>query len=107
MNIKKAEMLAVLTEISISVHFEFANFDKLIKNITAILDVPGNKLEIKMMVTPAANSFRRMQNFQRYLESVPNINLARVIVSPLRDPVSNDLMAYTPSQIEEFGDVEF
>jgi len=106
MNVIKARQLALVAEISISVHFEFANYEKLINNIRAILSA-GGKLEIKMMINATGNSFYAALDFKRYIEGVPFIKRARVIMSPLRDPKTNDLMGYTPKQIEEFGDVEF
>lgn len=106
MNVIKARKLANIAEISISVHFEFANYQKLINNIRAILSA-GGKLEIKMMVDATGKSFYAALDFKRYLEAIPHIQLARVIMSPLRDPTTNDLMGYTPEQIKGFGDVDF
>ena len=104
--VRKMQQLAHFAEISISCHFEFMNPHKAYRNIRAVLAENG-KLEVKMMVTPDPKSFEKMWDFKRFLETIPEINRARVIVSPLRDPVTNDLMGYTPRQVEEFGDVEF
>lgn len=98
--------LAVVAEISISVHFEFMKPEKLIKNIKSILEVKGSKLEVKMMVAPNDESIDRMCDFERFLGCVPGIERARVIVSPLRDPVSNKLMPYTDNQKDMFGDID-
>lgn len=106
MNVIKARQLANVAELSISVHFEFANYEKLINNIRAILSA-GGKLEIKMMVDATNKSFYAARDFKRHLESIPFLKSARVIMSPLRDPTTNDLMGYTPEQIEKFGDVRF
>ena len=104
MSLDRARILARLAEISISVHFEQANPEKLCRNIEAILGQWG-KLEVKMMVTP--DSFQKMHDFKERLSRIPCISRARVIVSPLRDPVTNHLMDYTDEQKEEFGDVHF
>jgi organic radical activating enzyme len=106
MNVIKARKLANIAEISISVHFEFVNYEKLINNIRAILSA-GNRLEVKMMIDSTNKSFYAALDFKRYLENIPHIQLARVIMSPLRDPVTNDLMNYTEWQRGHFGDVEF
>ena len=106
MNVIKARKLANLAEISISVHFEFANYEKLSNNIRAILSV-GNPLEIKMMVNASNKSYYAALDFKRYLDTIPHINRARVIMTPLRDPESNELMGYTKEILERFGDVEF
>jgi uncharacterized radical SAM superfamily Fe-S cluster-containing enzyme len=106
MNVIKARKLANVAEISISVHFEFANYEKLTNNIRAILSA-GNRLEIKMMIDATGKSYYAALDFKRYLESVPYIEKARVIMSPLRDPESNELMGYTKEILGRFGDVEF
>ncbi len=103
-HVNKLRILARLAEISISVHFEFTKADKLIRAIAGILAERG-KLEVKMMVSP--KTFKKMQTLKRQLSEIPGIQHARVIVSPLRDPDTNELMDYTPEQTEEFGDVEF
>ena len=107
MNVKRARELSLVAEISISVHFEFAKFDKLINNIEAILENPLSQLEIKMMIAPTPESFEKQLDFECRLGEVIGIEAARVIRSPLRDPVSNDLMGYAPEQLKDFGDVEF
>jgi organic radical activating enzyme len=107
MSERKAKELAAIAEISISVHFEFIKIAKLAKNIRAVLSGPNNGLEVKMMVAPSRESFGRMWELLRYLETTSNIKQARVIVSPLRDPVTNDLMGYTDVELSQFGDVEY
>ncbi len=102
----KARLLASVAEISISVHFEFVSLEKLIRNITAILEVPNHGLEIKMMVTPNVWDDGQVEYFENKLKTIPNIETARIIRSPLRDPVSNNLMAYSSAEVEFFGDVK-
>ena len=102
MSASKARLLSKVAEMSISVHFEHANLTKLCTNIEAILG-EGGKLEVKMMVTP--DSFPQMRKFRKRLLGLRGIEDARITVSPLRDPVTNELMSYTPEQVEEFGDV--
>ncbi len=106
MNVIKARQLALVAEISISVHFEFVNYEKLINNIRTILS-SGGQLEIKMMVDATGKSFYAALDFKRYLEAVPFIERARVIMSPLRDPTTNELKKYSPEQTKRFGDVRF
>lgn len=101
----KAVRLASLAEISISVHFEFANLEKLRRNIEAILRGPFDSLEIKLMIPADRKVFEAAGDFENSLGDIPRINLVRIIRSPLRDPVTNDLMPYTDWQKGLFGDV--
>lgn len=102
MNIRVARELATLAEISISVHFEFANLRKTLLNVQSMLE-EGAKLEVKMMVPPDA--FGKMEEFCDALVQVPGYESARVIASPLRDPQTNKLMGYTDEQLQKFGDL--
>ena len=106
MNVNMARRLASMAEISISVHFEFASFKKLERNISAILNGPNDGLEIKLMICPYDTADNDARDFMRYLEAIPNIEHARIIRTPLRDPRTNLLMNYTSKIMKEFGDVE-
>ena len=102
MSVNRARILSRLAEISISVHLEQVNDEKLLRNVGGILAENG-KLEVKIMVAP--DMFDRMREVRYLLKQVPGINRARLTVAPLRDPVTNELMDYTPEQVKEFGDV--
>ena len=107
MNARKARDLAMIAEISISVHFEFANLSKIADNVRAILDGPHNGVEVKMMAPPMSYNPKideQIDELQRCLESIPNIEEARVIVTPIRDPNTNQLMPYTEFEFTNFGD---
>lgn len=103
----RAAILANVAEISISVHFEFTNIEKLVRNVIAILGEPNHGLEIKMMIDSTEESQTAAMALKERLKSVPNIEAARVIMTPLRDPMTNELKTYEPDVRGLFGDVEF
>lgn len=109
MNVTKARDLAMIAELSISVHFEFANLSKITDNVRSILSGPHNGLEVKMMVPPMSYNSRideDIDELRRGLESIPNIDEARVIVTPLRDPDTNQMMPYSEFEFTTFGDLD-
>ena len=103
----RASILANVAEISISVHFEFTNIEKLVRNVIAILNEPNHGLEIKMMIDATEESQSAAMALKERLKSVPNIEAARVIMTPLRDPVTNEPKYYEPDVRGLFGDVGF
>ena len=104
MSVARAEALALLSELSISVHFEQVSFAKLCRNIAIILKERG-KLEVKMMIAPDTD-MHRVTVLKEQLRQIEGIERARVIMSPMRDPATNELMGYTDKQKQEFGDVQ-
>ena len=58
-----------------------------------------------MMIDATEKSQTAAMALKERLKSVPNIEAARIIMSPLRDPVTNELKTYEPDVRGLFGDV--
>ena len=96
--------LSAMAQISISVHFEVPSIlPKVLRNIETLVTLEAPP-EVKMMVPPGG--FFAVSTFEAQLRAIPNISTIKLIASPLRDPVTNELMKYTEQELSWFGDRE-